>query len=290
MELMNKQSLGYLEGWLSVVINTALFALKIWVGTVAGSIAMIADSWHTLSDTFTSVVVILGFWASARPADGKHPFGHGRAEPIAAIIIGTLLVVVGIEFFRQSVTRLMHHQKATFGAFAMIVFLISVILKEALARFSIWAGRKIDSSSLIADGWHHRSDAIASALTVAGGLMGGYYVWMDGVLGIGVSGLILYAAYDIIRTSTSTSLGETHSSDLENRIRRIIKTAAPTAADIHHLHVHRYGDHIELTFHMCFPPAMRIDEAHQTAARVKYALKDALGAETTVHLEPIKTE
>jgi len=287
---MSKQTLGYIEGWSSIVINTALFALKIWVGTVAGSVAMIADSWHTLSDTFTSVVVILGFWAAAQPPDGKHPFGHGRAEPIAAIIIGTLLGVVGIEFFRQSVTRLMHYQAATFCSFAIVIFLISVVLKEALARFSIWAGRRIDSSSLIADGWHHRSDAVASGLIVVGGLMGGYFWWMDGVLGIGVSGLILYAAYDIIRTSTSASLGEVQSSDLENHIRGIVKSAAPTATDIHHLHVHRYGDHLELTFHMCFPPTMKIEEAHQTAARAKYALKDELGAETTVHLEPIKEE
>ncbi len=287
---MDKKSLGYLEGWLSIVINTALFAFKFWVGTVAGSVAMIADSWHTLSDTFTSVIVIFGFWASAQPADGKHPFGHGRAEPIAAIVIGTLLGVVGVEFFRQSVMRLMHHREAIFGAFAIIVFLISVILKEALARFSIWAGRKTDSSSLIADGWHHRSDAIASALIVVGGAIGGYLWWMDGMLGIGVSVLILYAAYDIIIASTSASLGEMHSSDLEERIRTIAKSAAPTAMDIHHVHVHRYGDHLELTFHMCFPPSMKIEEAHQTAARAKYALKDKLGAESTVHIEPIKTE
>lgn len=287
---MNKKSLGYVEGWASVVINTALFALKFWVGSVAGSIAMIADSWHTLSDTFTSIVVIFGFWAAGQPPDKEHPFGHGRAEPLAAIVIGTLLAVVGIEFLRQSIARLMHYQAATFGAFAIAVFLVSVALKEALARFSIWAGRKTASPSLIADGWHHRSDAVASALIVVGGLAGGYFWWMDGALGIGVSGLILYAAYDIIRTSTSASLGETHSPGLENRIREIVRSAAPAAADIHHLHVHSYGEHLELTFHMCFPPAMNIDEAHRTAARAKYALKDALGAETTVHLEPIKTE
>ena len=286
---MNKQTLGYAEGWSSIIINTALFALKFWVGTVAGSVAMIADSWHTLSDTFTSIVVIFGFWVAARPPDKEHPFGHGRAEPLASIIIGTLLGVVGIEFLRQSITRLMHYQTATFEVFAIVVFLVSVVLKEALARFSIWAGRKTNSSSLIADGWHHRSDAVASALIVVGGLAGGYFWWMDGALGIGVSGLILYAAYDIIKTSMSTSLGEVHSPDLENRIREIVRSVAPAAADIHHLHVHRYGDHLELTFHMCFPPVMNIDEAHRTAAKAKYALKGELGAETTVHLEPIKT-
>lgn len=284
---MDKKYLGYLEGWLSVIINTALFALKFWVGTIAGSVAMVADSWHTLSDTFTSVVVILGFWISARPADGEHPFGHGRAESIAAIVIGTLLGVVGVEFLRQSVTRLAHYQAATFSSLAIVIFLVSVVCKEGLAQFSIWAGRSTGSESLIADGWHHRSDAIASALIVAGAILGGYFWWMDGVLGIGVSLLILYAAYDIIKASTSSSLGERHSPQLERRVRNIIRATAPSVKNVHHMHVHKYGDHMELTIHLCFPSDMHIDEAHAIAGKVKFALKEALGVETTVHLEPL---
>lgn len=287
---MQKKSWGYLEGGISIALNTALFVLKFWVGRRAASVAMIADSWHTLSDTLTSAVVIMGFWIAAKPADHEHPFGHGRAETIASIIIGTLLMVVGAEFLIQSVTRLINYQSATFGIFAIAVFLASVLLKEALAQFSFWAGRKIDSSSLMADGWHHRSDAIASGLIVAGALLGGYFWWIDGFLGIGVSLLILYAAYDIIRTSTSISMGETYSPDLEKRVREIIRSAAPLAGDVHHLHMHKYGDHVELTMHMCFPPHMEVDKAHALAARVKYALKDALGAETTVHLEPFTHE
>lgn len=86
---MSKRSLGLIEGWVSIVLNTILFGVKYWVGTASGSVAMIADAWHTLSDTLTSVVVIVGFRVSARPADGEHPFGHGRAEAISSIIIGT---------------------------------------------------------------------------------------------------------------------------------------------------------------------------------------------------------
>ncbi|MCX6355610.1 MAG: cation diffusion facilitator family transporter [Candidatus Aureabacteria bacterium] len=281
-----KKFWGYLEGWISVVINTALFALKFWVGCQAGSVAMIADSWHTLSDTLTSVVVIVGFWIAAKPADHQHPFGHGRAETVAAIIIGTLLAVVGADFMMQSIRRLINYQSATFSIFAIVVFLISVFFKEALAQFSFWAGRKINSSSLMADGWHHRSDAIASGLIVVGALIGGYFWWMDGVLGIGVSLLILYAAFDIIRTASSVSMGEAHSEELEQRVRDIIRTSAPAVADVHQLRMHKYGDYIELTLHLCFPPEMSVREAHALAARVKYALKDAIQADTTVHLEP----
>lgn len=287
--MMTKKSWGYLEGWISIVLNTALFAVKFWVGTICGSVAMIADAWHTLSDTLTSIVVILGFWIAARPADREHPYGHGRAEPIAAIVIGTLLAVVAVFFLQESVMKLLHPERfpaARFSRLAIWVFLSSVVLKEALARFSIWAGRKIDSGALIADGWHHRSDAVASALIVVGGLFAGYCWWMDGALGVGVSLLIAYAAYDVIRSATSVSLGEAHSPDLERRIRDIIAAAAPEVANMHHLQAHKYGDHVEITLHLCFPPAMTIEEAHAISGKVKHALRRELGVEPTTHLEP----
>ncbi|MCX6356582.1 MAG: cation diffusion facilitator family transporter, partial [Candidatus Aureabacteria bacterium] len=206
----------------------------------------------------------------------------------AAIVIGTLLAVVGAGFLQESIRRLIHFQSATFSTFAIAVFLSSVFLKEALAQFSMWAGRKVHSMALMADGWHHRSDAIASALIVAGAIVGGRLWWIDGTLGIGVSLLIFYAAFDIIRSATSASLGEAHSTDMEQRIRDIVAATAADAGDIHHLHLHRYGNHAELTLHLCFPPRMKIEDAHTISARVKYALKDALGVETTIHLEPMK--
>ncbi|MEI6633162.1 MAG: cation diffusion facilitator family transporter [Chlamydiota bacterium] len=286
---MARQSWGYLEGWISIVLNTALFAVKLWVGTACGSIAMIADAWHTLSDTLTSVVVILGFYISTRPADGQHPFGHGRAEPIAAIVIGTLLAVVAVFFLQESVLKLAHHASAArFSRMAMGVFLSSVFLKEGLAWFSIWAGRKIDSAALIADGWHHRSDAVASALIVAGGLFASSCWWLDGVLGVGVSLLIGYAAYDVIRSATSVSLGEAPGPDLERRIMDIITSTAPEVTDVHHLHAHKYGDHVELTVHLCFPPGMSIETAHAISGKVKYELKRDLNVEPTTHLEPAR--
>lgn len=283
---MSKRSLGLIEGWVSIVLNTALFALKYWVGCISGSVAMIADAWHTLSDTLTSVVVIIGFRVSARPADGEHPFGHGRAEAISSIIIGTLLGVVGFEFGQSSIHRLIDRQAASFSALSVVVFLSSVALKEALARFSFWAGRKIDSGSLMADGWHHRSDAIASGLIVVGALIGGKLWWMDGILGIGVSLLIFYAAFDILKASISVSLGEAPDAALDRRIRGVIRQTVSCAEDTHHLHVHRYGDHLEVTVHLRVPPEMPVAQAHAVATRVERAIKGEIGAETTVHIEP----
>ncbi len=158
MMLESSKKLGYTEGIVSIIVNTLLFGIKIWVGLAASSVAMTADAWHTLSDTLTSLVVILGFWISSRPKDEEHPFGHGRAEVIASVVIATLLAVVGVSFFKNSVHELIVRQNANFTTLSLVVFAVSAVIKEGLARFSLWAGKKTKSQSLIADGWHHRSD------------------------------------------------------------------------------------------------------------------------------------
>jgi cation diffusion facilitator family transporter len=284
------RNLGYIEGWVSVILNTALFGVKYWVGTRFGSVAMIADAWHTLSDTLTSVVVIIGFFIASRPADRSHPFGHGRAEPIGAVIIATLLAVVAVNFLTQSIDRLRNAQAAVFGLPAIIVFLVSVALKEALARFSYWAGRKINSPSLKADGWHHRSDAIASALIVVGALFGARFWWVDGVLGILISLLILYATFDILKSAAASLLGTKPTPELEGRLRTLIAATSPSATNFHHLHMHAYGEHSELTFHLHFPPEMPLREAHVHASHVEDAVRREMNAEATIHIEPTGAE
>jgi cation diffusion facilitator family transporter len=283
-------NLGMLEGWISVVLNTLLFGVKYWFGRASGSVSMTADAWHTLSDTLTSVVVIVGFFIMARPADKEHPFGHARAEGISAIVIGVLLAVVGGSFFLDSVRRLINFQAATFSVAAIVVFAGSIVVKEALAQFAFWAGRKINSRAVSADGWHHRSDAIASALIVAGALAGRSVWWMDGVLGIGVSLLILWTAVDIVRGSASPLLGESVDAVTGQRIADAIRLEYPAVEDVHHLHVHRYGSNVELTVHVRLPAHMTVEEAHGICQRMETRLADELGIVATVHVEPRATQ
>jgi len=285
-----KQKLGYLEGWLSIVLNTLLFGVKYWAGGRIGSVSMVADAWHTLSDTLTSVVVLVGFWIMARPPDDRHPFGHARAENIAAIIIGVLLAVVGVFFGWESVQRLLERKAVSFSLFAILVFLVSVLLKEGLAQFAFWAGKKINSRAVTADGWHHRSDAIASALIVVGALFGRSIWWMDGALGIAVSLLILWTAVGIVRGSASPLLGEAVDAVAEQRIADAIRREHPAVEDVHHLHVHRYGKNVELTVHVRLPARMTVEEAHGISQRMETRLADELGIAATVHVEPrVKT-
>ncbi|MBN1454849.1 MAG: cation transporter, partial [Methanomicrobia archaeon] len=250
-------------------------------------VAMIADAWHTMSDTFTSLIILVSFWIAARPADEHHPFGHGRAESVGAIIIGTLLAVIGFMFMKESIMRLLIYQAAQFTPLAIIVFGISVIVKEGLAQFSLWAGKKIDSQALRADGWHHRSDAIASGLIVLGALAGVRLWWIDGVMGIAVSALILYATYSVLKGAVSSIFGEKTDPAIEAKIRTLVLNNAPTASCIHHIHVHRYGDHVELTLHCKLPPEMNLKEAHDLATTMEEAIRKELQVEPTIHIEPL---
>jgi cation diffusion facilitator family transporter len=279
-------NLGMLEGWISVVLNTLLFGVKFWFGRASSSVSMVADAWHTLSDTLTSVVVIVGFFIMARPADREHPFGHARAEGISAIVIGVLLAVVGGSFLLDSVRRLISFKAATFSMAAIIVFAGSIVLKEALAQFAFWAGKKINSRAVIADGWHHRSDAIASALIVIGALVGRSAWWMDGALGIAVSMLILWTAIEIVRGSASPLLGESVDQVTEAHVADAIRAEYPAVQDVHHLHVHRYGKNVELTVHVRLPARMTVEAAHTISKRMETRIADDLGIVATVHVEP----
>jgi cation diffusion facilitator family transporter len=279
--------LGYIEGWLSCGLNIILFAVKYWAGVKYNSVAVRADAWHTLSDTLTSVIVILGFlWAAKKP-DREHPYGHGRAEAIGAVVIATLLAVVGVGFLKESIQLLGSRQASAFGPVVITIFVVSAVLKEAMAKFSLWAGKKLNSNALRADGWHHRSDAVASLVIAAGALFGVSLWWADGVMGIGVSLLILYAAYGILKGSMGTLLGERSCPIVESEINRIVKAIAPRASALHHLHIHKYGDHAEITFHINLPDDLSLTESHQITRLIEAKIRETMNMEATIHAEPL---
>ena len=162
-------------GWVSIFTNLLLFALKYWAGIVTGSVAIIVDAWHTLSDSLSSVIVIISVRISGKPPDKDHPFGHGRADLIASMIIRIMLAVVALNFFIQSFERLMNREAVQFGRIALIAIIISILLKELLAQYAFFASRRTGSKVLRADGWHHRSDAISSVLVLIGIFLDEYF-------------------------------------------------------------------------------------------------------------------
>ncbi len=278
------------EAWVSIAGNIVLFIAKMWVGIISGSIAIIADAWHTLSDSLTSVIVLAGVQFSARPADKEHPFGHGRAELIAALIIGVLLSVVAFNFLIEGVQRLINHQAANYGLAAIIVTAISTVGKEAMAQYAFWVSRRTSSRSVKADGWHHRSDAIASLVILVGIFAGKYLWWIDGLLGIIVAILIFHAAYMILRDAMNTMLGDHPEPWLITRIDEICRQESTLDLLPHHIHVHRYGEHTELTMHIKLPDSMTLFDAHEIATKIEVRLKNDLNIISTIHMEPVGFE
>ena len=273
-------------GWVSIFTNLALFGLKYWAGLVSGSVALIADAWHTLSDSISSVLVIGGVKLSQKPADKSHPFGHGRYELIATIIIGCLLIWVSYNFIVESVEKLQNKEAASYGAFAIIATIISVISKEGLAQYSFYIGRKTNSRVVSADGWHHRSDAISSIVILVGIFIGRYFWWADGVLGIIVSLFILYTAYKIIKESSHTILGEKPEPELVAKLVSIINAAAGSNVFPHHFHIHNYVNHKELTFHIYLPDNYTISKAHEITNAIESSIAEEMEITSTIHVEP----
>ena len=283
----DSNKLSYSEGWISIVVNVGLFALKYWAGIVTDSIAITADAWHTLSDSFTSVIVIIGIKISTKPADKEHPFGHGRAEWVASIIIGILLTLIAFNFFSESIQRLRSHESVQYGAIAIIVTVVSILMKEALAQYAIWAGKKTDSKAVKADAWHHRSDAVSSLIILIGIFFNRFFWWIDGILGIIVALLILYAAFDILKDSVSPILGKQPDGELVKQIKKLCLESTGEEVHAHHFHIHDYGGHAELTFHIRLNQEMTLEEAHDIATRIENSIKINLDIETTIHIDPV---
>lgn len=278
-------NLAMSEGLLSIVGNGALFVLKLWVGLLTGSVALTADAWHTLTDSISSLIVVVSAWLSRKPADNQHPFGHGRVDLVCSVMIGVMLAMIGLEFAIKAIGQLKSGISVTYGFFAIAVTALSVVVKEVLAQFAFWAGRRTANPLLRADGWHHRSDALSSVVVLVGIMFSGYFWWMDGVLGIIVTIMIFYASYDILRHSVNRLIGEPPDEDLLTRLETMIAEMHPDVFP-HHYHLHRYGDHVELTFHVTMSPGLTLREAHDQAHRIEQEVRRRFDIEATIHMEP----
>ena len=280
--------LGYREGLVSVILNLLLFVLNYYAGIASASLALIADAWHTLSDSLTSLVVILGIKLSSKKPDKEHPFGHGRWEQISALIIAILLALVGVEFMKDAIAKLRGHEAADFGWLAYLATVASIVLKEGLARYAFYIARKTGNAAVKADGWHHRSDALSSLMVLAGLFLSPYFWWIDSVLGMLISFMLFYAAYGIIREAVNKILGEEPSEEVIGKVEQIVKAEMGNVAYPHHYHIHHYGDHIEFTFHIKVPGEETVEEAHRKATLIEMQIKTELKIDATIHIEPLK--
>ena len=257
---------------------------------MSSSVAIIADAWHTLSDSISSVAVLIGLKISAKPADEEHPYGHGRAEVIASIVVGMLLAIIGFSFLKESILKLRSQSEVEYGTLAIVVTIISLVVKEFMAQYSIIIGKRTKSKSMVADGWHHRSDAISSFVILIGIFIGQYYWWIDGVLGILVSLLLFYTTYSIMKDNISHLLGEGIDDDLREDIIKLAHEVAEFEIYPHHFLVHQYGNHTEMTLHIRLPADYTIHNAHEIATNYEILIKERTNIQATVHIDSLQKE
>ncbi|MBN1118493.1 MAG: cation transporter [Bacteroidales bacterium] len=283
---MDKKKAGYLEGLISIVVNTGLFILKLWAGIVSGSIALTADAWHTLSDSFSSIIVIIGVKLSSKKPDREHPFGHGRWEQIAAIFIGFLLGIIAYDFFKNSIIEFKNEESANFGALAIIATIASIVIKEGLAQYAFSIGRKTGNLSVKADGWHHRTDALSSVVVLIGIFFTNRFWWIDSVLGIIIALMLFYAAFEIIKDAITKLLGEKPSEELIERVKQIVRISSDSDIAPHHFHIHNYISSQELTFHIKVDNNSPVSAAHELATKIESRIFEELNINATIHIEP----
>ena len=280
------------EGWTSIIANVGLFGVKMWAGLVSGSIALMADAWHTLSDTLSSAIIIIAAKLASKKADKEHPFGHGRWELVASLLIAFLLAVIGYEFFTDSLARLQNRESVVYGTLALAVTAASLIVKEALAQWAFYLGRKHDNPVITADGWHHRTDSLSSVIVLAGIIVtrfvGGLW-WMDSALGILVALAIFYAAFAIMKDAVTKILGEEPTPELIEQLTEGVRGIYGDDLQLHHIHLHNYVTHKEMTLHIMLAPDMTIEEGHEVATVVEGMIEERFGMTATVHVEPLST-
>jgi len=278
---------GTLEGWTSIFINFSLGIIKIFIALIYGSISLLADAIHTLSDMATSVIIILGFKISRKPGDKEHPFGHGRMEQIATLIVAILLGVSAIELIQYSFQRILSPQPVNISWLPIIIIFITIFFKEWLGQFSNYLAKKIGSLALEADAWHHRTDAISSLVVVIALIASKYgFIYLDGIVGLAIGVYIIYLGWDIAKKSIDQLLGESADEALINEIKDIVMQEKQVK-NIHDLIVHQYGEQKLLSLHMEIPANITLSEAHTIADNVENMIEENLNIYTTIHLDPV---
>ena len=274
------------------IINVVLLVLKFAAGILGHSAAMIADAIHSLTDFATDVVVLVFVKLGNKPMDKDHDYGHGKYETLATAIIGISLFVVGVMICYSGVTKtyraICGETLQQPGVVALIAAIVSIVMKEWAYQFTVKAGKKYHSEAVVANAWHHRSDALSSLMVLGGLLLSPYVWWIDSALGILISVLLFYAAYGIIREAVNKILGEEPSEEVIGKVEQIVKAEMGNVAYPHHYHIHHYGDHIEFTFHIQVPGEETVEEAHRKATLIEMQIKTELKIDATIHIEPLK--
>lgn len=294
---MDRQKETYRVTIAGSIINILLLAFKFAAGILGHSAAMIADAIHSLTDFVTDAIVLVFVRLGSKPTDRDHDYGHGKYETLASAIIGVSLLVVGMMICYSGVTKTYHAmcgeplQQPGFIALAAAV--ASVVLKEWTYRFTVRVGRRCHSEAVVANAWHHRSDALSSVGTTVGIggaiILGEKWAVLDPLTAIVVSFFIMKAAWSVLSKAVGELTDGSLPKETEDEIEKIVSEDKDVSV-VHNLCTRRIGNRIAIEMHVRMPGETSLYVAHHHATEIEKRLKQRFGADThiSIHLEPVK--
>ena len=285
-----RQSYGVLCGIVGIALNVLLFAGKLLAGMLSNSIAITADALNNLSDAGSSLVTLIGFRLAGAKPDSEHPFGHGRMEYISGLVVAAVTLLMAYELIRDSIGKILHPEETETSLLVFIILAVSIFVKLYMAYYNRSIGRQIGSAAMKATATDSLSDAGATSVVFAASLIGHYTgVQIDGWCGVLVGLFIIYAGIQAAKETLDPLLGQPPEKELVEEIHKIVMAHEPICG-IHDLIVHDYGPGRQMiSLHAEVPAEGNILETHDAIDNVEKELRDKLGCEATIHMDPIIT-
>lgn len=281
--------------WVGIIVNILLTILKAIGGVISGSRALIADALHSASDIAGSIVVLFAVKIAHKPPDKEHPYGHGKAENIASIIVALLLILVGVEIIITSTKVFFGDIPKAPGKLALIILIISILMKEVLFQYKLRLGKKYNSTALISEAWHHRSDALSSLAAMIGvgfALAGAYYdipllIYGDAFAGIVVSIIVIKVGYQIARDSFNVVLEKVLDDQKAAKYKKTVQ-AIKGVITIDQLLARTHGSYVIIDIKVGVDPMITVKKGHDIAAKTKEALIEEHSEveDVLVHINP----
>lgn len=283
-----RNSYGYLGGVVGIITNVILFIIKLSVGIITSSIAISADAFNNLSDSASSLITILGFKLSSKPADKEHPFGHGRIEYLSALLVSFFVLLVGVEFIKTSVSRILNPINISSNIIVISLMLFSILAKIWLGFFYSYLSKQIDSTALKASSKDSFADVITTLVVLFSLISSKFFAFpIDGYIGVLVSIFIIFSGISLIKETINPLLGEAPSEELVESIKKSL-LSYDEIIDTHDLIVHNYGPGRTIaSIHAEVPSNLSILKIHETIDNAEKEIGENLDILLVIHMDPV---
>ncbi len=290
-EEQTRSAYGKLCGIVGIFLNLLLFAGKFFAGLLSGSIAVTADAFNNLSDAGSSVVSLVSFRISEQKPDAKHPYGHGRIEYVAGLIISAVIIIMAYELIKDSVGKIIHPEETEWSVVVLVILIASILVKCYMAFYNARLGKRYDAAALRATAIDSLSDCVATTVVLLCTVLSHIFGWkIDGYAGVLVGGFILLAGIRAAKEVINPLLGEPPEKEYVDSIEQLVLAFDPAILGVHDLMVHDYGPGRRvISLHAEVPAEGNVLELHDIIDNLEHSLSKELGCVATIHMDPVVT-